>query len=115
MTIIALRERDECLKDVVRAGPALSFVPSGLKSVPLWRRCAKTKRVQDITMATKTNPLQFIQQVRAEVTKIVWPTRREVLLTTMMVFVMAALVGTFFFLVDLGIRFGLQGFLSLFG
>jgi len=115
MTIIALRERDERLKDVVRAGPALSFVPSGLKSVPLWRRCAKTKRVQDITMATKTNPLQFIQQVRAEVTKIVWPTRREVLLTTMMVFVMAALVGTFFFLVDLGIRFGLQGFLSLFG
>jgi|TARA_E500000305_G_scaffold81545_1_gene67359 preprotein translocase subunit SecE len=115
MSFIACRQCVLRLKDGTGTGLALSFVPSGLKSVPLWRRCAKTKRVQDITMATKTNPLQFIQQVRAEVTKIVWPTRREVLLTTMMVFVMAALVGTFFFLVDLGIRFGLQGFLSLFG
>ncbi|SFK27036.1 preprotein translocase subunit SecE [Celeribacter neptunius] len=67
-------------------------------------------------MATKTtNPLQFIQQVRAEVSKIVWPTRREVMLTTLMVFVMAALTSVFFFLVDLIIRNGLQGFLNLFG
>lgn len=66
-------------------------------------------------MATKTNPLQFIQQVRAEVSKIVWPSRREVMLTTLMVFVMAALTSVFFFLVDLIIRNGLQGFLNLFG
>lgn len=66
-------------------------------------------------MATKTNPLQFIQQVRAEVSKIVWPTRREVVLTTIMVFIMAALTAVFFFLVDLLIRSGLQGFLNLFG
>ncbi|NIY79597.1 MAG: preprotein translocase subunit SecE [Rhodobacteraceae bacterium] len=66
-------------------------------------------------MATKTNPLQFIQQVRAEASKIVWPTRREVMLTTLMVFVMAALTATFFFLVDLLIRNGLQAFLNLFG
>jgi len=38
-----------------------------------------------------TNPLQFIQQVRAEVSKVVWPTRREVMLTTVMVFILAAL------------------------
>ena len=50
---------------------------------------------------TKTNPLQFIQQVRSEVGRVVWPTRREVLLTTVMVFAMAALTGLFFFLVDL--------------
>ncbi|MBU2888104.1 MULTISPECIES: preprotein translocase subunit SecE [Celeribacter] len=66
-------------------------------------------------MATKTNPLQFIQQVRAEVSKIVWPTRREVMLTTLMVFIMAALTATFFFIVDLLIRNGLQSFLNLFG
>ncbi len=54
-----------------------------------------------------TNPLQFIQQVRAEVSKVVWPTRREVLLTTGMVFVMAALTAVFFSLVDLLIRTGL--------
>ena len=65
-------------------------------------------------MAT-TNPLQFIQQVRAEVSKIVWPTRREVLLTTVMVFVMAALTAVFFALVDLLIRSGLQGLLNIFG
>lgn len=62
-----------------------------------------------------TNPVQFLQQVRAEVAKIVWPTRREVLLTTVMVFLMAALAATFFALVDLAIRFGLQGILGMFG
>ncbi len=65
-------------------------------------------------MAT-TNPLQFVQQVRAEIAKVVWPTRREVLLTTVMVFIMAALTATFFALVDLLIRFGLQELLTFFG
>ncbi|WP_461496305.1 preprotein translocase subunit SecE [Pyruvatibacter sp.] len=65
-------------------------------------------------MAT-TNPLQFIQQVRAEVSKVVWPTRREVMLTTVMVFIMAALTAVFFALVDLVIRSGLQGVLTIFG
>ncbi|PLL11897.1 MULTISPECIES: preprotein translocase subunit SecE [Paracoccaceae] len=56
----------------------------------------------------KTNPFTFLQQVRTEVGKVVWPTRREVLLTTIMVFIMAALTATFFSLVDLGIRTGLR-------
>lgn len=55
-----------------------------------------------------TSPLQFMQQVRAEVAKIVWPTRREVVMTTIMVFIMAALTAVFFSLVDWLIRFGLQ-------
>lgn len=63
----------------------------------------------------KANPLLFIQQVRSEVSKIVWPTRREVVLTTIMVFIMAALAGTFFFLVDLGIRTGLSALLDFVG
>ncbi|MCP4208638.1 MAG: preprotein translocase subunit SecE [Shimia sp.] len=63
----------------------------------------------------KTNPITFIQQVRAEVSKVVWPTRREVLLTTVMVFILAALTAGFFSLVDILIRSGLQGVLSLFG
>lgn len=63
----------------------------------------------------KTNPVTFIQQTRAEVSKIIWPTRREVLLTTVMVFIMAALTAAFFSLVDILIRSGLQGILSLFG
>ena len=61
------------------------------------------------------NPVKFIQEVRAEVSKVVWPTRREVLMTTVMVFIMAALTAVFFFLVDLLIRTGLNGVLSYFG
>ncbi|MFV2003260.1 MAG: preprotein translocase subunit SecE [Paracoccaceae bacterium] len=66
-------------------------------------------------MAKFTNPLQFVQQVRAEVSKVVWPSRREVILTTGMVFVMATLTAIFFFLVDLTIRTGLQAVLGAFG
>lgn len=64
---------------------------------------------------TKTNPLQFLQQVRAEVGKVIWPTRREVLLTTVMVFIMAALTAAFFSLVDLAIRWGLSTLLTSVG
>ena len=63
----------------------------------------------------KTNPLQFMQQVRAEVSKVVWPTRRETLLTTVMVFIMATLTAIFFFFVDWIIRTGLVGILGVFG
>ncbi len=62
----------------------------------------------------RTNPAQFIQQTRAEISKVVWPTRREVVLTTVMVFVMAALTAVFFALVDLGIRSGLEAVLNAF-
>lgn len=64
-------------------------------------------------MAT-TNPLQFIQQVRSEVSKIVWPSRREVLVTSVMVFIMAMITALFFSLVDFVIREGLTAVLSMF-
>ncbi|MEE4345430.1 MAG: preprotein translocase subunit SecE [Paracoccaceae bacterium] len=63
----------------------------------------------------RTNPIQFIQQVRAEVSKVIWPTRREVLLTTVMVFILAALTAVFFSLVDMTIQFGLRSVLGMFG
>ena len=65
-------------------------------------------------MAT-TNPLQFIQQVRAEVSKVIWPTRREVMLTPVMVFIMAALTAVLFAMVNIIIRDGLQAVLTMFG
>ena len=61
------------------------------------------------------NPLQFMQQVRTEVGKVVWPSRREVLLTTVMVLAMATLTAIFFFFVDLLIREGLKFVLGFFG
>ena len=62
----------------------------------------------------KITPFRFVQQVRTEVSKVVWPTRRELLVTTAMVFLMAALASVFFFLVDQVIRLGLSGILGLF-
>ena len=65
-------------------------------------------------MATRTNPFQFLQQVRAEVAKVVWPTRRETMLTTIMVLIMAALTSAFFFLIDSLIRTALRLVLTAF-
>ena len=62
----------------------------------------------------RTNPLQFVQQVRSEVSKVVWPTRREVTITSIMVFIMAVLTALFFFFVDWMIRIGLQLILTSF-
>ena len=56
----------------------------------------------------RTNPVQFIQQVRAEVGKVVWPSRREVTLTTVMVLIMATVMAIFFTLADQTILFGLR-------
>jgi preprotein translocase subunit SecE len=50
-------------------------------------------------MATK-NPLEFVRQVRQEVAKVTWPTRKETWLTTAMVFVMVVLASIFFLAVD---------------
>ena len=48
----------------------------------------------------KTNPFQFVQQVRSEVAKVTWPTRRETAITTAMVFVMVFFAAIFFFVAD---------------
>lgn len=63
----------------------------------------------------KTNPLMFLQQVRAETAKVVWPNRREVFLTTVMVLVLATLTAIFFFFVDWLIRSGLAALLGAVG
>ena len=60
------------------------------------------------------NPVKFIQEVRSEVSKVVWPTRRETTVTTIMVFVMASIASLFFFAVDQIIRLGLGGVLGMF-
>ncbi len=76
----------------------------------MWRKTV----IREERMA-RTNPIQFVQQVRTEVGKVVWPTRREVLLTTVMVFIMATLTAIFFATVDIAIREGLQLVLNFFG
>ena len=48
----------------------------------------------------KTNAAEFIQQVRQEVARVTWPSRKETMVTTAMVFVMVFIAAVFFFLVD---------------
>jgi preprotein translocase subunit SecE len=48
----------------------------------------------------KTNPFEFVQQVRAEVSKVTWPTRRETVITTIMVVIMSILAALFFLAAD---------------
>ncbi len=63
----------------------------------------------------KTNPFDFIQQVRAEGSKVTWPTRKETMITTAMVFVMAVLASLFFLVVDMVLRWGVSLILGLGG
>ena len=49
----------------------------------------------------KTNPAQFVRQVRQEINRITWATKRETMIASMSVFVMALIASLFFFLVDL--------------
>lgn len=51
-------------------------------------------------MATSFNPVRFMREVRAEVAKVTWPSRRETLVTTGLVFALSALAAAFFFLTD---------------
>jgi preprotein translocase subunit SecE len=64
------------------------------------------------TMA-KTNPFEFLQQVRNEASKVTWPSRKETLVTTAMVFVMVILASLFFTVVDQILRFGVSLVLGL--
>ena len=57
-------------------------------------------------------PAQFVREVRAEVAKVTWPSRKETLVTTGLVFAMAALAAVFFFVVDQASGFGVR---TLFG
>lgn len=61
----------------------------------------------------KNSPMEFYQQVRAETAKVTWPTRRETLITTAMVFVMVFLASIFFLVSDQVIRFGVSTLLTL--
>jgi preprotein translocase subunit SecE len=61
---------------------------------PIFPQHAGTK-----TLA-KTSPLEFIRQVRTETSKVTWPTRRETVMTGVMVVIMTTILAVFFFGVD---------------
>jgi preprotein translocase subunit SecE len=65
-------------------------------------------------MASKTsNPFTFLQQVRSETAKVTWPSRRETLISTIMVVVFAVIAMVFFFAADQIMAFGVDLILGL--
>jgi preprotein translocase subunit SecE len=63
----------------------------------------------------KTSPTEFIRQVRQEALKVTWPTRKETLIATGMVFVMVVIMAVFFLLVDKILAFAVRLILGLGG
>lgn len=65
-------------------------------------------------MASKTlNPFVFLQQVRSETAKVTWPSRRETLISTMMVLAFALIAMVFFFSADLLMGFAVEQILGI--
>ena len=61
---------------------------------------AKGEPVKAEASAPKVGPVKYVGQVRQEARKVVWPTWRETLTTTVLVMIMVILMGIFFFVVD---------------
>jgi preprotein translocase subunit SecE len=61
----------------------------------------------------KVSPVEFLKQVRIETGKVVWPTRKETVTTTIMVLIMTTLLGIFFFGVDQAFSAIVKGLLGL--
>jgi len=65
-------------------------------------------------MASKTtNPFVFLQQVRSETAKVTWPTRRETVISTIMVLIFAFLAAIFFFVSDQIMAWGVELILGI--
>jgi len=64
-------------------------------------------------MASKSNPFTFLQQVRQEVAKVTWPSRRETVTTTIMVFIMIVVAALFFLAVDQVLSFAIGMLLNI--
>ena len=71
--------------------------------------------MQERSHMAKTNPAQFVRQVRQEINRITWATKRETMIASMSVFVMALIASLFFFLVDLLLSNVVQTLLSFGG
>ena len=63
----------------------------------------------------KPTPAEFVRQVRQEMSRVTWPTRKEIIITTIMVFIMVFLLAIFFLFVDWVIRTGVTSILGIGG
>ena len=70
----------------------------GKKSKP-----PRSPSLKDQTAGLVQNAAQFLREVRAELTKVTWPTRKDTIASTSVVLVIVILIGAFLGLVDLGL------------
>ena len=63
----------------------------------------------------KTSPQEFIRQVRQETSKVTWPSRKETMITTAMVFVLSTAAALFFLVVDQILQYGVRFVLGIGG
>ena len=61
----------------------------------------------------KTSPTQFVREVRQEGSKVTWPSRKEVTVTTVMVFIFVFIAAIFFLVIDMGLAAGIKALLGI--
>ena len=82
---------------------AKAKTPGGRRTAGATPAGAQTVSVDTPAPKKRTSPVQFFSQVQAEGRKIVWPSRKETWITSVMVFIMVLLASAFFFVVDFGL------------
>ena len=94
------------LSDIAKSfGPSGDLVPGGdetyLKAIAGQIRNVKDKaREMAEEKKRKTSPAEFVNQVRTETSKVVWPTREETIRTSIFVFIFMVILSLFFFGID---------------
>ena len=93
---------------------AKAKTPSGRRPQTAQPAIAGNAVAADAPVAKKKTSIpQFIAQVQAEAKKIVWPSRKETWITSVMVFIMVLIAAAFFWIVDTGLGFASRIILSL--
>lgn len=82
-------------------------------SKPQTATAGQTIAVEATEPKKRTSPAQFFSQVRAEGRKIVWPSRKETWITSVMVFIMVLIAALFFWVVDTGLGFAFRYIIAL--
>ncbi|MFY9287688.1 MAG: preprotein translocase subunit SecE [Alphaproteobacteria bacterium] len=59
------------------------------------------------------NPVEFVQETNREIKKVTWPTRKETVMTTVMIVVMALITGVFFLAIDSALGFAISRILGM--
>lgn len=83
------------------------------QKTPATASAGQTVTVDAPVPRKRTSPAQFASQVRAEGRKIVWPSRKETWITSVMVFIMVFIAAVFFWVVDAGLGFASRFVLAL--